>query len=214
MRLLGAGRRDHPSGGAGKLRLSGRIDHRHRFAHAQRRGARRLCGRRWRRRRGRGDLRPAVGSALSQAHRGVSDRQARRLGRAQGRDPLRGRPTHGIGRHQCHRRVYRPRRARHQCDRQGHDRQYGRRARRNDLDVSGRRADGDLSARDRPRLHGAAHATASGPAGAGRGGRGRSRGALRPRDQARSERTRAACRRAAFARPRASHLQICRRGRG
>ena len=61
---------------------------------------------------------------------------------------------------------------------------------------------------------GAAHATASGPAGAGRGGRGRSRGALRPRDQARSERTRAARRRAAFARPRASHLQICRRGRG
>ena len=74
LRLLGAGRRDHPSGGAGELCLSRRIDHRHGFAHAERRRARRLRGRRWRRRRRRGDLRTALGGALSQAHRGVFDR--------------------------------------------------------------------------------------------------------------------------------------------
>ena len=60
----------------------------------------------------------------------------------------------------------------------------------------------------------AAHATASGPAGAGRGGRGGPRGILRPGDQARSEHARAARGRAAFARPRPPDFQICLRDRG
>ena len=49
----------------------------------------------------------------------------------------------------------------HQRDRQGDDHQYGRRTRRHDLDVSRRRADGRVSARDRPRRSGAAHRAAT-----------------------------------------------------
>ena len=184
--LLGAGRRHHPSGGAGELRLSGRADHRHRLAHAQCRRSRRVLGRRRRRGRGRGHRRAAVGGAVSPAHRGLPDRPAERMDGAQGRDPLRRRPADRLRRDQRHRRVYRPRRAHDQRHRQGDDHQYGRRARRDDLDVPGRRAHGALSAGDRQARSGAAVSAEPAPARTGQGGRGRPGEILRPRRRARS----------------------------
>ena len=68
---------------------------------------------------------------------------AQRLDGAEGRHPLRRRPAHRLRRHQRDRRIHRPRRAHDQRHRQGDDHQHGRRARRDDLDVSRRRADGD-----------------------------------------------------------------------
>ena len=72
---------------------------------------------------------------------------ALRLGVAEGRDPQGLRRADGEGRHQPRRRVLRPRRRVDQLHRQGHDHQHGRRARRDDVDLSLRRAHGDLPRR-------------------------------------------------------------------
>ena len=64
-----------------------------------------------------------------------------------------------LRRDQRHRRIYRPRRAHDQRHRQGDDHQHGRRARRHDLDLPGRRAHGEVPARDRARRSGAADAS-------------------------------------------------------
>ena len=134
-------------------------------------GLGRVRGRRGRRGRRRGDGRAAVGGAVSQAHRRLPHRAAERLDGAQGRHPLRRGPADRLRRHQRDRRVHRPRRAHDQRDGQGHDHQHGRRARRHDLDVPVRRADGGLPARDGPRRPGAAGRASPGAARAGPGGR-------------------------------------------
>ena len=102
----------------------------------------------------------------------------------------------------------------HQRHRQGDDHQHGRRARRDDLDVPGRRADGDLPARDRPRRARAADASSIGDL-------------LAPDAEVEADpekyydrvveldlsHARAARRRPALARPRAPDLAARRRGR-
>ena len=150
-RLLGARRRDHPSGRAGELCIPRRAHHRHRLPHAERRRARLLAigvggadaveviaGLPWER-------------ALSQAHRRRSDRHPERLDRAEGRHPLRRRPARRCRRHQRDRRILRPRRAHDQRHRQGDDHQHGRRAGRHDLGLPRRRAHGDYLRATRPR---------------------------------------------------------------
>jgi aconitate hydratase len=59
-------------------------------------------------------------------------------------------------RHQCDCGVHRSRRAHHQRDRKGHYHQHGRGARSDHLDLSGRRSDEPISARDGARRAGAA----------------------------------------------------------
>ena len=111
-RLLGAGRRHHPPGGARELRLPRRHDDRHRLAHAERRRPRHVRLRRRRRRRGRRDGGLPLGGAAAEAHRRAPDRQALGLDRAEGRDPEGVRAPDREGRHQPRDRVLRPRRAR------------------------------------------------------------------------------------------------------
>ena len=74
-RLLGAGRRHHPPGGAREVRVPGRHDDRHRLAHAERRRPRHVRLRRRRRRRGRRDGGLPVGGAAAEAGRRTPDRQ-------------------------------------------------------------------------------------------------------------------------------------------
>ena len=150
--LLGAGRRDHPPGRARELRLPRRADPRHRLAHAERRRASArarsasagadavevIAGLPWELlypRRIAVYLTGELGgwTAPKDVILWVAGQLARR------------------GRHERDRRVHRPGRAHDQRDRQGDDRQHGRRARRDDVDVPRRRAHGALPARDRPR---------------------------------------------------------------
>ena len=144
---------------------------------------------------------------LPAAHRGVPDRRARRLDRAEGRDPLGGRPAHRLGRHQRDRRVHRARRAHAQRHRQGDDRQHGRRAGRDDVDVPRRRAHGRVPAGDGPR-----RARARSSSGTARCSRPTPRSRRDPEQhydrvlELDLSHARAARRRAALARPRAPAL--------
>ena len=70
-----------------------------------------------RRRCRRSDGRPALGSAPSETDRHPPDRQAERLGLAEGRDSVSLRLAHGEGRDEQDRRILRPRRRNHQRNR-------------------------------------------------------------------------------------------------
>ncbi len=155
-----------------------------------------------------------VGAALPAAHRGRAHRSARRLDGAEGRDPAgRGRARRRR-RHQRDRRVHRSRRPHDQRDRQGHHHQHGRGARRDDLDLSRRRADGRVPRGDGSgRTRRARRAPSRSPR-ARSGGRSRSRPVLRPRGGDRPRDARAARRRSAHARSRAADLALRRRGGG
>ena len=171
--LLAAGRRHHPPGGARELRLPRRAHHRHRLAHARTRG-------------GLGMLAVGVGGADAvEVMAGLPGRcshpkriavrltrPARRLDRAEGRDPAAVRAAHRRGRHQRDRRVHRPGRAHDQRHRQGDHRQHGRRAGRDDVGVPGRRAHGRVPARHRSRRARAPGRRAPRPARARPRGRG------------------------------------------
>ena len=173
--LLGAGRRHHPPGGARKICIPRRVDHRHRLAYSQCRGSRCMRGRRRRRRRCRGHRRVALGGALSETHRGLSDRQL--SGWTAPKDVIlyvAGQLTVS-GATNAIVEYIGPGARDDQRHRQGDDHQYGGRARRHDIDVPGRRAHGEISAGDRQGQSGAADRAEPAPAGTRHGGRGRSR---------------------------------------
>ena len=90
---------------------------------------------------------------LPQAHRRPPHRRAERMDLAQGRHPQGRRGTDRQGWDRRHRRVLRPRRRLHLCDRQGHDLQHGRRDRRDVLALRLRRQHARLPLADRPRRH-------------------------------------------------------------
>ena len=87
-RLLEAGRRHHPPGGARELRVPGRPHDRRRLAHAQRGRPRHGRHRRGRRRLRRGHGRARLGGARPEADRRAPHGQALRLDLGQGRDHL------------------------------------------------------------------------------------------------------------------------------